>query len=192
MPVLREVTCSIDSRTFHGQVIAGFEAAFHRLVQLIPDQAIAGQTVQVGFSLYRLEASGDQEIRLLSQDFSRNPWQDWTADLSTALYCLQEQVLFTSLLGIVPDDCRFDDKIVIAKGVFEVDSYYLHKSAGSWFIGYQDRDNRDLVSIYAYQLLTFNPNLIKLLNLPDEYLATVAQSEVSSIVDEHDCLIFGS
>lgn len=189
---MKEVRSSIGSRTFYGQVIAGFKAAFHRLVQLIPEQATPGQTVQIAFSLYTLEAIDQQQIRLLAQDFSKNPWQDWTADLSTALYCLQEQVLFTSLLGIVPEDCRFDDKIVIAKGVFEADCYYLHKSAGSWFIGYQDRDNRDLVSIYAYQLLTVNPTLIKLLNLPDEYLVMVSQGEISAIVDEQDCLIFGS
>lgn len=190
--MLREVSSSIGSRTFHGQVTAGFEVAFHGLVQLIPEQATPGQTVQLGFSLYTLEAIDQQQIRLLAQDFSKNPWQDWTADLSTALYCLQEQVLFASLLGIVPEDCRFDDKIVIAKGVFEADRYYLHKSAGSWFIGYQDRDNTDLVSISAYQLLSVNPKLIKLLNLPDEYLVTIDQREISSIVDEHDRLIFGN
>lgn len=57
-------------------------------------------------------------------------------------------------------------------------------------MGYQRQDNEDFVSIYAFELLKWNPKLIKVLVLPTDYLVNVNDGEIHSILNDCDEEIF--
>ena len=57
-------------------------------------------------------------------------------------------------------------------------------------MGYQRQDNEDFVGIYAFELLKWNPKLIKVLVLPTDYLVIINDGEIHSILNDCDEEIF--
>ena len=151
---------------------------------------------QVGFSIYKLIEVEKQQFRLVSIDYEANPFKDFTADLTVALWIQSEQASLTKELQINPSEIRFDDKILIAKGVFEDEHAYLQRQNtqnqrdSGWFMGYQKQNNEEFVGIYAFELLRWNPKLIKVLVLPTDYLVIVNDGEIHSILNDCDEEIF--
>ena len=151
---------------------------------------------QVGFSIYKLIEVEKEQFRLVSIDYEANPFKDVTEDLTVALWIQSEQASLAKELQINPTETRFDDKILIAKGVFEDEHAYLQRQNtqsqrdSGWFMGYQRQDNEDFVGIYAFELLRWNPKLIKVLVLPTDYLVIVNDGEIHSILNDCDEEIF--
>lgn len=151
---------------------------------------------QVGFSIYKLIEVKKQQFRIVSIDYEANPFKDFTEDLTVALWIQSEQASLTKELQINPSEIRFDDKILIAKGVFEDEHAYLQRQNtqsqrdSGWFMGYQRQDNEDFVGIHAFELLKWNPKLIKVLVLPTDYLVIVNDGEIHSILNDCDEEIF--
>ena len=151
---------------------------------------------QVGFSIYKLIEVEKQQFRLFSIDYEANPFKDFTEDLTVALWIQSEQASLAKELQINPTETRFDDKILIAKGVFEDEHTYLQRQNtqrqrdSGWFMGYQRQDNEDFVGIHAFELLKWNPKLIKVLVLPTDYLVIVNDGEIHSILNDCDEEIF--
>ena len=151
---------------------------------------------QIGFSIYKLIEIEKQQFRLVSIDFEADPFKDVTEDLTIALWIQSEQANFAKELQINPSEIRFDDKILIAKGVFEDEHAYLQRQNtqsqrdSGWFMGYQRQDNEEFVGIYAFELLKWNPKLIKVLVLPTDYLVIVNDGEIHTILNDSDEEIF--
>ena len=151
---------------------------------------------QVGFSIYKLIEVEKQQFRLVSIDYEANPFKDVTEDLTVALWIQSEQASLAKELQINPTETRFDDKILIAKGVFEDEHAYLQRQNtqsqrdSGWFMGYQKQNNEEFVAIHAFELLKWNPKLIKVLVLPTDYLVIVNAGEIHTILNNRDEEIF--
>ena len=145
---------------------------------------------QVGFSIYKLIEVDKEQFRLVSIDYEANPFKDFTEDLTIALWIQSEQASLAKELQINPSQTRFDDKLLIAKGVFEDEHSYLQRQNtqsqrdSCWFMVYQRQDNEDFVGIHAFELLKWNPKLIKVLVLPTDYLVIVNDGEILSILND--------
>lgn len=151
---------------------------------------------QVGFSIYKLIEVEKQQFRLVSIDYEANPFKDFTEDLTVALWIQSEQASLTKELQINPSEIRFDDKILIARDVFEDEHAYLQRQNtqsqrdSGWFMGYQKQNNEEFVAIHAFELLKWNPKLIKVLVLPTDYLVIVNAGEIHTILNNRDEEIF--
>ena len=134
----------------------------------------------------------------MSVNYETNPFKEFTDDLTLALWIQGEQSRLVKELDIEASDIRFDEKIVLAKGAFEGNHYYLQrqdtdkKGDSGWFIGYQNQDTDDFVAMYAFEILKKNPKLIKSLILPVDYLVVVNGGEVQAILNEQDEEIFSA
>jgi len=151
---------------------------------------------QVGFSIYKLIEVDKEQFRLVSIDYEANPFKDFTEDLTVALWIQSEQASLAKELQINPSQTRFDDKLLIAKGVFEDEHSYLQRQNtqsqrdSGWFMGYQKQNNEEFVAIHAFELLKWNPKLIKVLVLPTDYLVIVNAGEIHKILNDSDEEIF--
>ena len=151
---------------------------------------------QVGFSIYKLIEVDKEQFRLVSIDYEANPFKDFTEDLTVALWIQSEQASLAKELQINPSETRFDDKLLIAKGVFEDEHSYLQRQNtqsqrdSGWFMGYQKQNNEEFVAIHAFELLKWNPKLIKVLVLPTDYLVIVNAGEIHKILNDSDEEIF--
>ena len=151
---------------------------------------------QVGFSIYKLIEVEKEQFRLVSIDYEANPFKDFTEDLTVALWIQSEQASLAKELQINPSEIRFDDKLLIAKGVFKDEPSYLQRQNtqsqrdSGWFMGYQKQNNEDFVGIHAFELLKWNPKLIKVLVLPTDYLVIVNDGEIHKILNDSDEEIF--
>lgn len=151
---------------------------------------------QVGFSIYKLIEVDKEQFRLVSIDYEANPFKDFTEDLTVALWIQSEQASLAKELQINPSQTRFDDKLLIAKGVFEDEHSYLQRQNtqsqrdSGWFMGYQKQNNEEFVAIHAFELLKWNPKLIKVLVLPNDYLVIVNAGEIHKILNDSDEEIF--
>ena len=134
----------------------------------------------------------------MSVNYETNPFKEFTDDLTLALWIQSEQTRLAKELKIEASDIRFDEKIVLAKGVFESDHYFLQrqntdrKGDSGWFVGYQNQDTDDFVGIYAFEILKKNPKLIKTLILPADYLVVVNGGDIQAILNEQDEEIFSA
>ena len=151
---------------------------------------------QVGFSIYKLIEVEKEQFRLVSIDYEANPFKDFTEDLTVALWIQSEQASLAKELQINPSEIRFDDKLLIAKGVFKDEHSYLQRQNtqsqrdSGWFMGYQKQNNEEFVAIHAFELLKWNPKLIKVLVLPTDYLVIVNDGEIHKILNDSDEEIF--
>ena len=107
------------------------------------------------------------QFRIVSVNYETNPFKEFTDDLTLALWIQSEQSTLAKEIKIEVSEIRFDEKIVLAKGVFECEHYYLQrqdtdrKGDSGWFVGYQNQDTDDFVAMYAFEILKKNPKTNK-------------------------------
>ena len=154
--------------------------------------------LQIGFNIYKLVQLNMGQFRILSVNYETNPFKEFTDNLTLALWNQSEQSTLAKELKIEASEIRFDEKIVLAKGVFESEHYYLQrqvtdrKGDSGWFVGYQNQDTDDFVAIYAFEILKKHPKLIRALILPPDYLVVVNGGEIQAILDEQDEEVFSA
>lgn len=183
-----------EGLTFCGKFSEGLMEEWLKVVKVLPPTMEIHDNLlfQVGFSLYKLVQGEEDNYRVVAVDYESNPFDNFTDDLTIALWIQSEQGEFLKKSSVNPKEIRYDDKVIISKNVLQNQNYYLQRQSSAtkgdsgWFIGYRDKDNDDLVSIYAYELLSKNPNLIKILQLPEDYLVIVDNKSVSVILNEKD------
>ena len=186
--------------TFYGTFSEGFFEEWFKIVNVLSSKRWIrdGLLLQVGFSIYKLVQLNIDQFRIMSVNYETNPFKEFTDDLTLALWIQGEQSRLVKELDIEASDIRFDEKIVLAKGAFESDHYYLQrqdtdkKGDSGWFIGYQNQDAAGFVSIYAFEILKMNPKLIKVLILPANYLVVVNGGDIQTILNEQDEEIFSA
>ena len=183
---------------FYGTFSEGLFEEWLKVVNVLPskERIQDGLLLQIGFNIYKLVQLNMDQFRIMSVNYETNPFKEFTDDLTLALWIQSEQTRLAKELKIEASDIRFDEKIVLAKGVFESDHYFLQntdrKGDSGWFVGYQNQDTDDFVGIYAFEILKKNPKLIKTLILPADYLVVVNGGDIQAILNEQDEEVFSA
>lgn len=169
------------------------ESLFMIIENLNSDEIIDGLSFQAGWSIYYLKEMEYRQFTVLSPDYSNDPFEGVTEDLTIALWTQLEQVHFLRKLNIEGLSIKFSDKIILSKGVLELENIYLQRKGNveqedsGWFIGaVEEDDNTELYAMYAYQLLKIRPELIQVLALPNDYMVIFEGKEVKAVLNEND------
>src|SRR5699024_7244943 len=168
------------------------ESLFMIIENLNSGEIIDGLSFQVGWSIYYLKEMEDRQFTVISPDYSNDPFEGVTDDLTIALWVQLEQVHFLRKLNIEGLSIKFSDKIILSKGVLELENIFLQRAGdveqgdSGWFIGAVEDDNTELYAMYAYQLLKIRPELIQVLALPNDYMVIFEGKEVKAVLNEND------
>ncbi|RAN87251.1 hypothetical protein B5P41_24515 [Bacillus sp. SRB_28] len=163
------------------------------LLTTVEDKLVDGFSIQVGWSIFRLFKC-EVGYNIISPDYTKNPFKDTTEDLTIALWVQLEQVHCLRQLNIEGEMIKFNDKIVIAKNVLQLDEIYLQRSSdcdegdSGWYIGpiNEAEETGELEGIYAYELLKGRPAIIQTLALPYEYLVVFEKDKIKAILNDKD------
>src|SRR5699024_1918299 len=169
------------------------ESLFMIIENVNSDEIIDGLSFQVGWSIYYLKEMEDRQFTVLSPDYSNDPFEGVTEDLTLALWTQLEQVHFLRKLNIEGLSIKFSDIIILSKGVLELENIYLQRTGNveqedsGWFIGaVEEDDNTELYAMYSYQLLKIRPELIQVLALPNDYMVILEGKEIKAVLNEND------
>ncbi|MBU7592609.1 immunity protein Imm33 domain-containing protein [Metabacillus halosaccharovorans] len=173
------------------------ESLFSILEQEDRNKLIHGFSLQVGWSVYYLNEKETGNFILTTPDYSRNPFEDITEDLTLALWVQLEQGHFLRKLNVDGLSIKFSDKIILSKGVLELEKIYLQRTGdvekgdSGWYIGpVEDNNTTELYALYAYQLLKIKPEIIQVLALPYDYMVVFEGNEIKAVLNENDVDIF--
>ncbi|MEK3952130.1 MULTISPECIES: immunity protein Imm33 domain-containing protein [Psychrobacillus] len=173
------------------------ESLFVILEQVDRNNLIHGFSIQVGWSVYYLHERETGNFILTSPDYSRNPFEDITEDLTLALWVQLEQGHFLRKINVDGLSIKFSDKIILCKGVLELKKIYLQRNGNvekgdsGWYIGPVEEDNTtELYALYAYQLLKIKPEIIQVLALPNEYMVVFEGNKIKAVLNENDLDVF--
>ncbi|MEH7460197.1 hypothetical protein V7183_24235 [Bacillus sp. JJ1127] len=169
------------------------------LLSIVENKIVDGFTVQIGWSIFIL-SKHENGYHVLAPDYTQNPFQDTTDDLTIALWVQLEQVHWLRQLNIEGVMTKFNDKIVIAKNVFQLDEIYLQRSSdcnendSGWYIGPVNEadETGELEAISAYELLKIRPSIIQVLSLPYEYLVVFRKDSIKAILNENDINVWSA
>lgn len=174
------------------------EVLWNALSEIPADSITDGYKIQIGFSVFILCRSTDG-FTVKTPDYSASPLTDITNDLSMAFLIQMEQADLLKEFDIESCSVRFDDKITVAKDVFQKSQFYLQHSENNdgsgWRIdeftqndngGYSYVETADYTKIYAYQLIDLCPELLKVLVLPYNYTAIMIDDELVDILNENN------
>lgn len=173
------------------------ENVFAILGKINSNQLIDGFSLQVGWSTYNLLEKESGKFIVTTPDYSKNPFEDRTEDLTLALWIQLEQGHFLRKLNTEGLSIKFSDKILLTKGVLELDKIYLQRTGdveqgdSGWYIGpVDDNDATELYALFAFQLLTLKPDIIKVLALPNDYMVVFEGKEIKTVLNENDEVVF--
>lgn len=173
------------------------EILFAILEQVDPDKLSHGFSLQVGWSVYYLQEREAGNFILTTPDYSRNPFENITEDLTLALWVQLEQSHFLRKINVDGSSIKFSDKIILSKGVLELEKIYLQRNGdvekgdSGWYIGPVEDDNTtELYALYAYQLLEMKPEIIQVLALPNDYMVVFEGNEIKAVLNENNEDIF--
>jgi len=151
---------------------------------------VDGFCFQVGWMLYVLREKEAKCFVLEAPDVDNNPFTDRTEDLTTALRVNFVQGQCLQLFDVGGASVRFDDKIIVANGVFDCDRVYLHRTESGepgdsgWYIGpVSDSEPTDFSAIYVYELLRVKQAFMRALLLPDDYMVIFDGDTVTDVVN---------
>ena len=169
------------------------EILFTILEQVDRNKLIHGFSLQVGWSVYYLHERKTGNFILTTADYAKNPFEDITEDLTLALWVQLEQSHFLRKMNVDGISIKFSDKIILSKGVLELDNIYLQRNGdvekgdSGWYIGPVENNNTtELYALYAYQLLKIKPEVIQVLALPNDYMVVFEGNEIKAVLNEND------
>jgi hypothetical protein len=168
-----------------------------------------GSTIEVGWSILVLVASESGQLVVCEPDFDEDPLEKVVDDVTRTLYILAEQnyVITETHTEETAQIPRFDQTVVLKKGVLEEENIFLERSESDgenvddsgWFIGNAEDDDIDeneeiseedideeYEACYVYELLKKRPALLSVLGLPPGYVVVFNGDEIDAIVDEND------
>lgn len=169
------------------------EILFAILEQVDHNKLIHGFSLQAGWSVYYLHERENGNFILTTADYSKNPFEDITEDLTLALWVQLEQGHFLRKMNVDGLSIKFSDKIILSKDVLELEKIYLQRNGSvekgdsGWYIGpVEDNNTTELYALYAYQLLKIKPEIIQVLALPNDYMVVFDGNEIKAVLNEND------
>ncbi|MEI5993944.1 hypothetical protein [Candidatus Enterococcus mansonii] len=195
---MREFKQKIGSKEFTAVAEKELEpqvlSLFSVLNNINEEEFVNGFSFRLEWSIYFLEEINKDSFVILTNDTSKNPFEDKTKDLTLALWVQLEQGHFLRKLNLEGKSISFGDKIILQKNILTFDTMYMQRSSDAesgdsgWYIGSieEDSSEEDLYSLYAYQLLKQKPEIIQVLALPDEYMVIYENHEIKTVLNEKD------
>lgn len=167
---------------------------FMVLKKLDDNKLTDGFSFQVGWTIYYLSEKSKNYFEILAPDFIKDPFKNRTNDLTLALWVQLEQIHLLRQLNINGETTKFNDKVVLSKNVLKQDKIYLQRQSdvekgdSGWYIGMveESSNEEEIYAIYAYELLTLRPELIKVLSLPEEYLIVFEGANIETILNSEN------
>ncbi|KZE37802.1 hypothetical protein AV656_09750 [Bhargavaea cecembensis] len=170
---------------------------FTLLEQIEEKELINGFSLQIGWSVYYLYERETGDFILTTPDYSKNPFEDITEDLTLALWVQLEQSDFLRKIDVDGLSIKFSDKIILSKGVLALEKIFLQRNGevekgdSGWYIGpVEDDSTEELYALYAYQLLKIKPEIIQVLALPNDYMVVFEGEEIKAVLNESDVDVY--
>lgn len=148
-----------------------------------------GKLLQIGWNYFRVSKKEGQ-YQLLAPDYTHNPFEDTTVDLSLALTYFKEQSKAIRYAGIQPLETTFQDTLIAETGALSADRIYMIRDSvpengdSGWtctsvsFSGPSSLE--DYVKAYTYQLRRFCEQAISILHFP---VGTIAVFEKGRLIE---------
>ena len=175
------------------------ESLFLILENINSSKLIDGFSLQVGWAIYNLHEKEKGYFIITTPDYSKNPFEDITEDLTLSLWVQLEQGHFLRKINIEGQSIKYSDKIILSKGVLELENIYLQRTGdveqgdSGWYIdAVGDNDTTELDALYAFQLLKLKPEIIQVLALPNDYMVVFEGKEIKAVLNENDEDVFKS
>jgi hypothetical protein len=151
-----------------------------------------GTVIESGWAPLRLHAR-KEELVVCEPDFAGDVNQ-FIPSISRTLRVLAEQIALLSALGIEGVPTRYNQGVVLKRGVLDLRRIYLHRRMpvnngdSGWYIGPADDTSEppnpsQLVAIYVYRLLTVRPVLLRVMALPPEYIVVFDGDKIEAVVN---------
>lgn len=151
--------------------------------------------MQIGFITLKFKKE-DNEVKIITPDLTKNPFNDYTYNISLFLILqLQQNDIIKKLQRITAENIAFDDKIKVYKDCKNKDNFFLirdsynTKNYSGWLIDFLNDDgtrnyhsDEEFEDMYVYEVLKFRPDLVKLLSLPKGYRVAIINNEIKQIV----------
>ncbi|WP_232697734.1 immunity protein Imm33 domain-containing protein [Brevibacillus daliensis] len=152
-----------------------------------------GANIQFGWIILTV-CERESDWVIVAPDFTNNPFIDKTEDITISLNVLVGQTYNLNKMQVEGEATLFHDKIVVAKGVFDMEHVYLERSQKSgdgdsgWYVGPVEKPDGEieLESYYVYQLLALRPSLLQALALPTGYMVVFDGKEIEVVLDPYD------
>lgn len=154
-----------------------------------------GSRLQVGWSFLTFRRRSDKCFIVCEPNYFKNPFQDELDCVNLTLEVQARQVDFVKKYDIDPQITSFQDKIIFAEGALSAAQIYMERSPSNaethdsgWYIRARVKreEHPKLEAIYAFQLLSFRPELFDLLILPTGFAAFVNENGIEEIVDSQN------
>ncbi len=156
--------------------------------------------VPFGWAVFRLSRK-DRIVDIESQDYTRDPIQCWTSDISGSIAVISLQEWIPEKLGLSGGlfPCRFSDKVICWRGALNESQNYMHRQepkAGDsgWYIapfGAPFPSPSDLEAFHAYRLMEMRQVMIEYLCLPVDYIVSLDGDTVVDVVNEKNVNLLG-
>jgi len=153
----------------------------------------SGTVVQFGWSRLVLKPDGN-DLVVCEPDFDHDPFSRTVPEVDRTLRVAAEQAGVCRLAKAVGPDVSFAQTVVIAKGHLSTPMIYLDRrdpevnGFSGWYLGPSAEETtidsqEQLEPVYIYQLLNLRPAVIKVLNLPINYLVVFSGDTIDMIFD---------
>lgn len=203
----REYTVSVNGQTIVAQCDKHLEHQAQWLLETIAGIAKSeplddGSTIEVGWTMLVLVRRDENTLIVCEPDFDNDPFEKAVEDVTRSLLVITEQnyvitETHTTETARIP---RFDDTVILQKGVLEQEEIYLERNEPSgetdsgWFIGIPDENEDeetelsedDFEACYVYELVTKRPSLLSVLGLPVGYAVVFIGDDIDAVMDEND------
>lgn len=154
-----------------------------------------GKLLQIGWNYFRVVENQGQ-YQLLALDYTKNPFQDSTPDLSLALSYLEQQYDAVNRAGIQPLETTFQDTLIVETGALRADRIYMIRDSepengdSGWtctsvFFS-RPSSLEDYAKAYTYQLRKFCEQAIQILHFPVGTIAVFEQGWLMEAVGENN------
>ena len=153
--------------------------------------------IQIGFNFYKIKKVKD-EFQIFAVDYNKNPFKDFTDNLTLSLDIMKNQLLITKKTGLISDEAiSFQDTIFVKKTALKSNNIYFEKQVkkndndSGWYMGSlddKDKSNNpdDYITIKLYELLNICTAGISILNLPVGALVIIKNNEIVGICDSNN------
>ncbi|TKC97263.1 hypothetical protein [Polyangium fumosum] len=153
---------------------------------------LEGAVVVFGWAAYRLERREGQ-LLVCEPDFDEDP-RRFRPDVTASLRVVARQVGLVKMLGIKPEGCRFDDKIVADRAALHAPAVYLHRTGtakggdSGWYMGRAEAKEKpspeELAGFMSCGLVRLGrERLLDVLALPVGYIARFDGDTLLGIAD---------
>ena len=191
-----EVRCE-DNLREQGQWLADTVAEFEARGRGLDD----GVAVQIGWTTFVLRAQPDGSLRLCEPDYDADPFKALRPEVTTSLTVLAAQVdliravSLRNSLNLEAVECRFDQKLVVRKGVLNEARLFANRQPPSgddsgWYLGpaFDGRAGEpptvdDLESMRLYQLLQRRPTILYAMAVPPGYTVVWNGHNIEALAD---------